>query len=78
MVGARETVRVADENLKLADTALKRAQRELELGASSPLDIYQPQANFANASVLGVTQTQSARWRKLRILCGCKWPRTWT
>ncbi len=59
VVGAREGVRVAEENLKLADTALKRAQRELELGASSPLDIYQPQANFANAQ-LGVTQARFA------------------
>jgi len=51
VVGAREAVRVAEENYKLADTALKRANRELELGASSPLDIYQPQANFANAEL---------------------------
>jgi outer membrane protein TolC len=51
VVGAREGVRVAEENYKLADTALKRANRELELGASSPLDIFQPQANFANAQL---------------------------
>lgn len=51
VVGAREGVRVAEENYKLADTALKRANRELELGASSPLDIFQPQANFANAEL---------------------------
>jgi outer membrane protein len=57
VVGAREGVRVAEENYKLADTALKRANRELELGASSPLDIFQPQANFANAE-LGRTQAR--------------------
>jgi outer membrane protein len=57
VVGAREGVRVAEENLKLAETALKRAQRELELGASSPLDIFQPQANFANAQ-LALTQSR--------------------
>ncbi len=57
VVGTREGVRVAEENYRLADTALKRANRELELGASSPLDIFQPQANFANAE-LGRTQAR--------------------
>ncbi len=52
VVGARENVRVAEESLKLADTALKRAERELELGASSPLDIFQPQQNFANSQLV--------------------------
>jgi len=54
-VGARENVRVAEEGLKLADTALKRAKRELELGASSPLDIFQPEQSYANAQ-LALTQ----------------------
>jgi outer membrane protein len=58
-VGARETLRVQEESLKLADAALTRAQKELELGATSPLEIYQPQANKANAE-LGVSQ---ARYR---------------
>jgi outer membrane protein len=57
VVGARENVRVAEESLKLADTALKRAERELELGASSPLDIFQPQQNFANSQLV-LAQTQ--------------------
>ncbi len=52
VVEARENVGVADESLKLADAALQRAQRELELGASSPLDIYQPQQSFANAQLV--------------------------
>ena len=51
VVNARETVRVAEAALKLADEALKRAQRELELGASSPLDIFQPQQSYANAQL---------------------------
>ncbi len=46
-----------EESLKLADTALKRAQRELELGASSPLDIFQPQQTYANAE-LALTQAR--------------------
>jgi len=52
VVEAREDVRVADESLKLADAALQRAQKELELGASSPLDIFQPQQSFANAQLV--------------------------
>jgi outer membrane protein len=58
-VGARENVRVAMEGLKLADTALTRAKRELELGASSPLDIFQPEQSYANAQ-LALTQARYA------------------
>ena len=66
VVGARENVRVAESGLKLADEALKRAQRELELGASSPLDIFQPQQSYANAQLavsqarFGLLQTEDA------------------
>jgi outer membrane protein TolC len=51
VVGARENVRVAESSLKLADEALKRAEKELALGASSPLDIFQPQQTRANAEL---------------------------
>jgi outer membrane protein len=57
VVSARENLRVQEESLKLADAALKRAQKELELGATSPLEIYQPEANFANAQ-LAVVQAR--------------------
>jgi outer membrane protein TolC len=57
VVGARENLRVQEESLKLADAALTRAQKEVDLGATSPLEIYQPQANRANAQ-LGVSQAQ--------------------
>ena len=57
-IGARENVRVAEESLKLSDTALKRAKKELELGASSPLDIFQPEQNYANSEV-SVVQARS-------------------
>ncbi len=57
VIGARENLRVSEESLKLANEALKRAQRELELGASSPLDIFQPQANYANAEI-SLTQSR--------------------
>jgi outer membrane protein TolC len=50
-VAARENLRVQRESYKLADAALIRAQKELELGATSPLEIYQPQANRASAEL---------------------------
>jgi outer membrane protein TolC len=59
VIEGRENLRVQEQALALADTALKRSQRELELGAISELEIYQPQANYANAEVF-VTQ---ARYR---------------
>lgn len=59
VIGARESLRVAEQSLSLADTSLKRAQRELELGAISALEIFQPQAQYARAEIF-VTQ---ARYR---------------
>lgn len=59
VVEARENLRVQEESLKLNKTALERAEKELELGASSQLDIYQPQASYATAEI-SVTQ---ARYR---------------
>ena len=51
VVEARENLKVQQEYLKLSDAALKRAQRELELGALSPLEIYRPQQQYANAEI---------------------------
>lgn len=59
VVGARENLHVQEQALALADASLKRAQRELELGALSALEIYQPQAQYARAEIF-VTQ---ARYR---------------
>ena len=60
---ARENVKVQEQALALADTSLKRAQRELELGAISPLDIYQPQAQYANYEI----QLSQARYRLQQV-----------
>lgn len=57
-VGARESLRVAEESLKLSDTALQRARKELSLGAASPLDIFQPEQNYANSQIQ-VTQARA-------------------
>jgi len=56
---ARENLRVAESARDLADQALKRAQRELELGALSPLDIYNPEQQYATSQI-GVSQAQYA------------------
>lgn len=62
VINARESLRVAQENLKLNDSSLKRSQRELELGALSPLEIFRPQADYARAEI-GVSQ---ARFRLIQ------------
>jgi outer membrane protein TolC len=49
VVQARENLKVQEESLKMNDTSLKLYQRELELGALSPLDIYLPQSQYAAA-----------------------------
>lgn len=48
---ARENLRVQEAALRLREESLKRAQRELELGAIPELDVFQPQADFAQAEV---------------------------
>jgi outer membrane protein TolC len=62
VINARESLRVAQENLKLNDTSLKRSQRELELGALSPLEIYRPQADYARAEI----NVSQARFRLIQ------------
>jgi outer membrane protein TolC len=59
VVFARENLKVQQSGLELADTALKRSQLELKLGALSPLEIYQPQQNYATAEI-AVSQAQYA------------------
>ena len=51
VVSNRESLSVQENNLELRRKFLERSQRELELGAISPLDIYQPEQNYANAQV---------------------------
>ncbi len=46
-VQLRENLKVQEGALDLADKFLKRSQRELELGAISKLDIYQPEFQYA-------------------------------
>lgn len=51
LILARENLKVSEKALDLSDQALKRAQKELDLGAMSPLDIYQPQQVYATAEI---------------------------
>ena len=51
VIAARETLIVQLKALELALEALKRSRRELELGAISPLDIFQPEASYASAEI---------------------------
>lgn len=51
VVEARETLRVQEESLKVKEESLKRSERELELGAISALDIFQPRADYATAEI---------------------------
>ncbi len=55
LVQAHENLRVQESARKLADDSLKLSQKQLELGAISPLDIYNPQQQLATAE-LGVSQ----------------------
>ena len=57
VVQARENLRVAESARKLAQDSLALSQKELDLGAISPLDIYNPQQQLANAE-LSVSQAR--------------------
>ncbi|HVX67215.1 MAG TPA: TolC family protein [Bryobacteraceae bacterium] len=72
VIESRERLRVQEEYLKLSDAALKRAQRELELGATSPLDIYRPQQQYATAEIAVSQQRYDLAQREdaLRRLMG--------
>lgn len=71
MILARENLKVSEKALELADEALKRAQKELDLGAMSPLDIYQPQQVYATSEIavsqakFTLAQTQNALRKQL-------------
>ena len=51
VISARERLKVQEKALDIADQSLKRARREVELGATSPLEIFQPEQNYASADI---------------------------
>ncbi len=57
LVQAHENLGVQESARKLADDSLKLSQKQLELGAISPLEIYNPQQQLATAD-LAVSQAR--------------------
>jgi outer membrane protein len=57
VISARESLKVAIGGENVAEEFLKLSQKQLDLGALSPLDIYNPQQQLANAK-LAVSQAQ--------------------
>jgi len=57
VIEQREVLRVNEGALQVSGEILKRSQRELELGAISALEIFQPQQNYA-FSEIAVTQSR--------------------
>jgi len=51
VISARENLKVADSGRTNADEFLKYMQKQLDLGALSPLDIYNPQQSLAAADL---------------------------
>ena len=63
VVSARENLTVAEGGRDVASEFLKLSQKQLELGALSPLDIYNPQQQLATAE-LSVSQAKFALTQK--------------
>jgi outer membrane protein TolC len=59
VISARETLKVAEGAREVSAEFLKLSEKQLELGALSPLDIYNPQQQLANAD-LAVSQAKFA------------------
>jgi len=57
VIAARENIKVLEQALALADESLKRARQEIQLGATSELEIFQPEQNYATAKI-NLTQAQ--------------------
>jgi len=57
VISARESLKVNQQALKLAEAALERTNREIELGATSELERFQPEQNAATARI-NVTRTE--------------------
>jgi len=57
LISARENLRVQEKNRDTANEYLKYMQQQLDLGAISPLDIYNPQQSLAAAD-LSVSQAK--------------------
>jgi outer membrane protein TolC len=57
VISARERLKVQKQAMDLAEKALARSRQEVEVGATSPLEIFQPEQQFAGAR-LSVAQVE--------------------
>lgn len=57
VISARERLKVQRQALDLAEKALQRSRKEVEVGATSPLEIFQPEQQYAGAR-LSVAQVE--------------------
>ena len=51
VVSAKENIKVQEQALELSRQSLERARKEIELGATSPLEVYQPEQQYATAQI---------------------------
>jgi outer membrane protein len=57
VISARERLKVQKQAMDLAEKALARSRQEVEVGATSPLEIFQPEQQYAGAK-LSVAQVE--------------------
>ena len=73
VVSARETLKVAEGAREVSAAFLRLSEKQLELGALSPLDIYNPQQQLANADLVvsqarfALAQTENALRKQIAI-----------
>jgi outer membrane protein TolC len=73
VISARERLKVQRQALDLADKALKRSRQEVEVGATSPLEIFQPEQQYATSKLtvaqveFQVRQTEDVLRRQLGV-----------
>jgi outer membrane protein TolC len=73
VISARETLKVAEGARAVSAAFLKLSEKQLELGALSPLDIYNPQQQLANAELtvsqakFALAQTENALRKQIGV-----------
>jgi outer membrane protein TolC len=73
VISARENLKVAEGAREVSAEFLKLSEKQLELGALSPLDIYNPQQQLANADLVvsqakfALAQTENALRKQISV-----------
>ena len=76
VVSARENLKVAEGARDVAAEFLKLSQKQLELGALSPLDIYNPQQQLATQRS-AAWRRPSSPWRSGKMRCASRSAPIW-